>query len=1272
MKKIFTLVLVLCSFLSYSQSTTLVISQVYGGGGNAGAPFNADFVELHNISATAQSTAGLSVQYASSGATGAWTGIVVLPTASIPAGGYYLVRMSVASGSVGAALPTPDANPVTGAEVAMSSTNGRVALVNGITAVTACPTAVIDLVGFGSSVCFEGSAATAVLSNSTAALRKANGCTDTNNNGADFTVEAPAPRNSASAAVSCSGAPSPALTVTGSIAGFGNVTVGTSSASQTFNLSGSNLTGFPGVITITAPSADFEVSTNNTTFSASVTIPFTSATLASTPVYVRFSPQTAGLKAGNLSITGGGQSPALTVALNGTGVAATAPTLTVAGTVNDFGTVAVLTNSASQSFTVAGTNLTGFPGSITITAPSADFQVSNNNTTFAASTTIPYTTATMAATTVYVRFTPQTAGAKTGNLSIIGGGVTVPVTVAVSGNGGSTGTAGGVRISQVYGGGGNPAGTGTPPTPAGTYNQDFVELFNSGTTAVDISGWSVQYASATGPGGNGDWNGAIIPTGTTIGAGKYYLISFATISTTIGIALPTPDLVGPTTTNLSGSAGKVALVNNSTFLNGTVACSNAAVVDVFGFSSSNSVATCAEGTAFLSTGVDNSKSLFRKNNGCTDTNNNTADFEVLTVAPRNSASAANNCGTPATPVLTTAGTINDFGSVIVLTNSASQNFTVSGTNLTGFPGVITITAPSTDFQVSNDNTTFAASTTIPYTSATLAATTVYVRFTPQTEGVKTGNLSITGGGTSTAITIAVSGNGISATAPAITATALAAFGNICTGATSVTRSFTINGTNLTTADVTVAALAGFNYSTSATGPFTATLSLTQPGGTYSQEIFVQLTAAAVQSYNGNIVVAGGGLAAPVNVAATGAGVNTTATIATGTATTVTVNSAVAAGTISADGCTAVTAYGIEYSTTNNFPTGTGTKVVSTNISSGVFTSTLTGLTGATVYYYRAYATNGGGTAYGAQMTFTTTAPPPAVIVAGPLTAFGNVCLPASAGPNLFNLGGANLTTANVVVGPLAGYTFSTTATGTFTPSLTLTQPGGTYSQAVYVKFTPTAAQSYNGNIPVTGGGVASTVNVPVTGTALNTPPTTVTTAASVISTTTAQLNGSISSIGCSAVTAYGFEYSSINGFANGQGTTVAASNLGTTDFSRSISGLAPNSTYYYKAYAQNGNGKTYGAQLSFKTIEVGQGLIVYSTPALRGGKLSFSLNPIKPGHYAAALYNMAGQRVFKKEMLVQIGFINDSFIIPGFIPSGVYIFQIENYEYKIRKQIIIK
>src|SRR3954451_3655448 len=46
-----------------------------------------------------------------------------------------------------------------------------------------------------------------------------------------------------------------------------------------------------------------------------------------------------------------------------------------------------------------------------------------------------------------------------------------------------------VVLSEVYGGGGN---TGAP------YQNDFIEVYNHGTSALSLAGWSVQYASSTG------------------------------------------------------------------------------------------------------------------------------------------------------------------------------------------------------------------------------------------------------------------------------------------------------------------------------------------------------------------------------------------------------------------------------------------------------------------------------------------------------------------------------------------------------------------------------------------------------------------------------------------------------------------------------------------------------------------------------------------------------------------------------------------------------
>ncbi|MBK6347770.1 MAG: chitobiase/beta-hexosaminidase C-terminal domain-containing protein [Bacteroidales bacterium] len=90
--------------------------------------------------------------------------------------------------------------------------------------------------------------------------------------------------------------------------------------------------------------------------------------------------------------------------------------------------------SASQSFSLSGTSLSGYPGNITITG-SASFEVSNDNTTFGASTTVPFTASTLAAVNVWVRLK---AGLVSGTynseiVSVSGGGILLPVSVTCSG-----------------------------------------------------------------------------------------------------------------------------------------------------------------------------------------------------------------------------------------------------------------------------------------------------------------------------------------------------------------------------------------------------------------------------------------------------------------------------------------------------------------------------------------------------------------------------------------------------------------------------------------------------------------------------------------------------------------------------------------------------------------------------------------------------------------------------------------------------------------------
>ncbi|HEX4875324.1 MAG TPA: hypothetical protein VFV31_01550 [Chitinophagaceae bacterium] len=486
--------------------------------------------------------------------------------------------------------------------------------------------------------------------------------------------------------------------------------------------------------------------------------------------------------------------------------------------------------------------------------------------------------------------------------------------------------------------------------------------------------------------------------------------------------------------------------------------------------------------------------------------------------------------------------------------------------------------------------------------------------------------------------------------PTILTTPLTAFGNVCINTTAGPNSFTINGSNLTNANVTVGPLTGYTFSTTSGGTYTASLSLTQPGGTYTQQIFVRFTPTAVQSYNGNIPVNGGGIASVVNVAASGSGVNTTATVTTGAASAITQTTATAAGSIPSIGCSAVSAYGIEYSTTNNFPTGSGTQVASSNLSGGNFSSALTGLTPATVYYYRAYATNAGGTVYGNQASFTTAAPTIAVSVLAP---FGNVCINTTSNANSFTITGVGFTNANVNVGPLTGYTFSTSSGGTYTASLSLSQPGGAYSQTIFVKFTPVLVQSYTGSIPVSGGGAAAT-SVTADGSGVNTLATVVTGAAGNITNNSATLAGSVPATGCSNVTAYGIEFSGINGFVNGSGTKVASSNISGSNFTASLTGLVQGATYYYKAYAINNGGISYGLQQTFTVASIREGFVIYPAPAFRGTAVRVTANALKPGYYGLLFINSDGQLVYQRNINIQANFINQEFVLPGSLTPGIY------------------
>lgn len=201
MRTLLTLAALAGAICSAWAAGSVVISQVYGGGGstNPTTLYKWDYVELYNRGTSPVSIAGWSLQYAS--ATGAFSSYNTEPleAVTIPPGRYYLVRMGSAAGPVGADLPvTPDE---IGA-LNLGGTSGKIALVSSTTPLaTTSPTqpAVVDYVGYGSANAYEGSGAAPAVTVTTAILRAGapRGAVDTDNNGADFSLGAPVPTNSA-------------------------------------------------------------------------------------------------------------------------------------------------------------------------------------------------------------------------------------------------------------------------------------------------------------------------------------------------------------------------------------------------------------------------------------------------------------------------------------------------------------------------------------------------------------------------------------------------------------------------------------------------------------------------------------------------------------------------------------------------------------------------------------------------------------------------------------------------------------------------------------------------------------------------------------------------------------------------------------------------------------------------------------------------------------------------------------------------------------------
>lgn len=423
-------------------------------------------------------------------------------------------------------------------------------------------------------------------------------------------------------------------------------------------------------------------------------------------------------------------------------------------------------------------------------------------------------------------------------------------------------------------------------------------------------------------------------------------------------ATPAPAVVAPTVT----TAAATAVATNSVTLGGNVTNNGGTTLTARGviYSATATTPTTATGTTV--------------NNGAA-TGAYTANISGLAVNTRYyfRAYATNSAGT-------SYGTVGDFytlanvPSMPTLSGITSSTIDVTiGENANNATTKYVIRVNGNSYVDASgaftaSETQLAAPGGTPLTVKGLASNTDY---TFEVKAINSANVS-------TAYSTFIKGTTLTSTAPVLVLKSSdLAFNTICTN-TSLTKSFVFSGANLeANASVVLFPLDGYTYSATENGTFTSTLTITNYNGG-DITVWVKFTPAVVQSYNGTISLAAPGGAA-LSVPVTAQSINTPATVATGAASDITGLTATLVATITANGCTDVTVYGVEYSLTNNFANGSGTQVVSGNINSGAFSIALSNLSPGATYYYKAYATNAGGTVYGTQQLFTT------LIVETPIT-----------------------------------------------------------------------------------------------------------------------------------------------------------------------------------------------------------------------------------------------------------------------------------------------
>jgi beta-lactamase superfamily II metal-dependent hydrolase len=366
-------------------------------------------------------------------------------------------------------------------------------------------------------------------------------------------------------------------------------------------------------------------------------------------------------------------------------------TLTATPTTVSFGPVAVGA-SATASLTI--TNTSAF--AVTLVTPfglggSAQFTIGDP---------VAPALAPGASTTATATFAPTAAGAATATVTIAssGGGSTQ---ATLSGTGRLASVSNGIVLSELRFRG-----------PSGP-NDEFIELYNTSTAPIDISGYRLLGSNAAGTVSVR----ATIPAGRTIPAHGHYL--FANGAATNGYSGVTPaDQTYAIGVTDDGGVG--------------IALANGALVDQVGLSAGSAY---GEGAALASLGASNqNRSYERKPGGANgsgiDTGDNASDFTL--VSPSDPQALAS----PVTPALSVSPTAIDFGAT-PRGSTAHATLTITNSSTTD----VQLTTP---FAIGGaDAAVFSVTAPVSATLAGGAATTVDVSFAPVVAGARSATLTIT-------------------------------------------------------------------------------------------------------------------------------------------------------------------------------------------------------------------------------------------------------------------------------------------------------------------------------------------------------------------------------------------------------------------------------------------------------------------------------------------------------------------------------------------------